>query len=53
MTLPDTDHYRKALATGDSRRLRERACLHWLATGSRAGLTAARRRGRRAVASRR
>ena len=33
IALPDSDHYRQALSIGDSRRLRERACLHWLDTG--------------------
>ena len=33
MALPDSDHYRHALEKGDSRRLRERTCVHWLDTG--------------------
>jgi len=33
IALPDTPHYRQALSIGDSRRLRERTCVHWLDTG--------------------
>jgi tRNA G18 (ribose-2'-O)-methylase SpoU len=33
IALPDTAHYRHALSIGDSRRLRERTCIHWLDTG--------------------
>jgi tRNA (guanosine-2'-O-)-methyltransferase len=33
IALPDTDHYRQALTVGDSRRLRDRSCVHWLDTG--------------------
>lgn len=33
IALPDTDHYHQALSVGDSRRLRDRTCIHWLNTG--------------------
>jgi hypothetical protein len=33
IALPDTNHYHQALSIGDSRRLRDRACVHWLDTG--------------------
>jgi tRNA (guanosine-2'-O-)-methyltransferase len=32
IALPDTD-YHQALSIGDSRRLRQRTCVHWLDTG--------------------
>ncbi|CAA9504066.1 MAG: FIG00479213: hypothetical protein [uncultured Solirubrobacteraceae bacterium] len=50
MALPDTDHYRQALATGDSRRLRERTCLHWLDTGKDRWVRQQRAAGWRIVA---
>ncbi len=33
IALPDTNHYHQALSIGDSRTLRDRACVHWLDTG--------------------
>ena len=33
MAVPDTVHYGQALSHGDSRRLRDRTCIHWLDTG--------------------
>lgn len=33
MALPDTNHYRQALSIGDSRRLRDRTCIHWIDSG--------------------
>jgi len=33
IAIPNTQHYQEALAIGDSRRLRERVCVHWLDTG--------------------
>jgi tRNA (guanosine-2'-O-)-methyltransferase len=33
IALPDTLHYRQALSVGDSRRLRDRSCVHWIDTG--------------------
>ena len=32
IALPDTAHDHQALSVGDSRRLRERSCIHWLST---------------------
>jgi tRNA (guanosine-2'-O-)-methyltransferase len=33
MAVPDTAHYREALAVGDTLRLSRRPCIHWLRTG--------------------
>jgi tRNA (guanosine-2'-O-)-methyltransferase len=30
MAVPDTEHYREALAVGDTLRLARRPCIHWL-----------------------
>ncbi len=32
IAIPDTEHYRQALTVGDSRRIRERTCIHWIDT---------------------
>lgn len=33
LAVPDTPHYRQAVAIGDSRRLASRCCIHWIDTG--------------------
>jgi tRNA G18 (ribose-2'-O)-methylase SpoU len=33
LAVPDTPHYHQALSVGDSRRLRDRACIHWIDGG--------------------
>lgn len=50
MALPDSDHYRQALSKGDSRRLRERTCIHWLDTGKDHWVSDRRAEGWRIVA---
>lgn len=50
MALPDSEHYRQALATGDSRRLRDRACVHWLDTGKDRWVSRQRGAGWRIIA---
>jgi tRNA (guanosine-2'-O-)-methyltransferase len=49
MALPDSDHYRQALSTGDSRRLRERTCIHWLDVGKDRWVSERRSEGWRIV----
>lgn len=50
IALPGTDHYRRALAIGDSRRLRDRTCVHWLDTGKDRWITKQRAAGWRIIA---
>jgi tRNA G18 (ribose-2'-O)-methylase SpoU len=50
IALPDSDHYRQALSVGDSRRLRERTCVHWLDTGKDRWVRMQRAEGWRIVA---
>jgi len=50
MAVPDTEHYREALAKGDSRGLRERTCVHWLSTGKDRWVRLQRQDGWRIVA---
>jgi len=50
MAVPDTAHYREALAVGDSRRLGRSACIHWLQDGKHRWVADQRTAGWRIVA---
>jgi tRNA (guanosine-2'-O-)-methyltransferase len=50
MAIPDTEHYREALAIGDSRRLRKEVCMHWLRQGKASWIEDQRADGWRIVA---
>ncbi|MDX6689602.1 MAG: hypothetical protein QOG15_1059 [Solirubrobacteraceae bacterium] len=50
IAVPRTEHYRQALAVGDSRRVRERTCIHWLDTGKDRWIRRQRAAGWRIVA---
>lgn len=50
MAVPDTDHYRAALAQGDTLRLARRPCIHWVDTGKHRWVLRQRRLGWRVVA---
>jgi tRNA (guanosine-2'-O-)-methyltransferase len=50
IAVPDTVHYREALSVGDSRRLRERACVHWLDMSKERWVRRQREQGWRIVA---
>jgi tRNA (guanosine-2'-O-)-methyltransferase len=50
LAVPDTQHYRHALSIGDSRRIRDRTCIHWLDTGKDRWIRRQREAGWRIVA---
>ena len=50
MAIPGSEHYRQALATGDSRGLRHRTCVHWLDTGKDRWIRRQRAAGWRIIA---
>jgi tRNA G18 (ribose-2'-O)-methylase SpoU len=50
MAVPDTDHYRGALDTGDTLRLARRPCIHWVHTGKQRWVRRQRALGWRVVA---
>lgn len=50
LAVPATDHYRQALSIGDSRRIGERCCVHWIDTGKDRWLRLQRQGGWRVVA---
>ena len=50
LAVPATQHYREALSIGDSRRLRERTCIHWLPCHKDRWIAAQREAGWRIVA---
>jgi len=50
IAVPDTDHYREALAVGDTLRLHRRPCVHWLRTGKERWIDLQRADGWRIVA---
>ena len=50
LAVPDTDHYRRSLSVGDSRRIRDRTCIHWVQTGKDRWIRRHRERGWRIVA---
>jgi tRNA (guanosine-2'-O-)-methyltransferase len=50
MAVPDTDHYRDALAVGDTLRLSRRPCIHWLHKGKHGWVEDQRAAGWRIVA---
>jgi tRNA (guanosine-2'-O-)-methyltransferase len=48
--VPDSEHYRGALAVGDTLRLSRRPCIHWLRQGKEGWVAAQRAAGWRIVA---
>jgi tRNA (guanosine-2'-O-)-methyltransferase len=50
IAVPDSEHYRSALAVGDALRLARRPCIHWLGTGRERWIAQQRAAGRRIVA---
>jgi tRNA G18 (ribose-2'-O)-methylase SpoU len=50
MAVPDTPHYREALAVGDTLRTGRRPCIHWLETGKHRWIANQKRSGWRIVA---
>lgn len=50
LAVPDTAHYREALAVGDARNLRRCTCIHWLRGGKHRWITDQRSAGWRVVA---
>lgn len=50
MAVPDTPHYRDALAVGDTLRLHRRPCIHWVDTGKLRWVRLQRQAGWRIVA---
>ena len=50
MAVPDSDHYREALAKGDTLRLARRPCIHWLDSGKHHWVRRRRALGWRVVA---
>jgi tRNA (guanosine-2'-O-)-methyltransferase len=50
MTVPDSEHYRDALAIGDTLTLSRRPCIHWLRQGREGWVAAQRAAGWRIVA---
>ncbi len=50
IAVPDSPHYRQALATGDTLGARRRPCIHWLDTGKERWVRRQRSAGWRIVA---
>ncbi|MGZ4299820.1 MAG: TrmH family RNA methyltransferase [Solirubrobacteraceae bacterium] len=50
LAVPDTDHSRRALAVGDSRRIALKTCIHWVRTGKDRWIRLQRQSGWRIVA---
>jgi tRNA (guanosine-2'-O-)-methyltransferase len=50
MAVPDSAHYRRALAVGDTLRLSRRPCIHWLTKGKEGWIEDQRSAGWRIVA---
>jgi tRNA (guanosine-2'-O-)-methyltransferase len=50
IAVPDTSHYRDALAVGDTLRYHRRPCIHWLKTGKQRWIEERRSEGWRIVA---
>jgi tRNA (guanosine-2'-O-)-methyltransferase len=50
IAVPDTAHYREALAVGDTLRLHRRPCIHWIDTGKHRWVRLQREAGWRIVA---
>jgi tRNA (guanosine-2'-O-)-methyltransferase len=50
MAVPDTEHYRQALAVGDTLRLSRRPCIHWLRMSKHGWVERQRAAGWRIVA---
>ena len=50
MAVPDTPHYREALAVGDTLRRHRRPCVHWVDTGKERWIRRQREAGWRIVA---
>lgn len=50
IAVPDTDHYREALAVGDTLRLSRRPCVHWLRKSKAGWIADQRAAGWRIVA---
>jgi tRNA (guanosine-2'-O-)-methyltransferase len=50
LAVPDTEHYREALARGDTLGHRRRPCIHWVRTGKERWVDRQRADGWRIVA---